>query len=26
VIWKKDGETWKLHRDMWTTSIAPKQP
>jgi ketosteroid isomerase-like protein len=26
VIWKKDGETWKLHRDIWTTSVAPKQP
>jgi uncharacterized protein (TIGR02246 family) len=26
VIWKKDGETWKIHRDIWTTSVAPKQP
>jgi uncharacterized protein (TIGR02246 family) len=20
VIWKKDGDAWKLHRDIWTTS------
>ncbi len=20
VIWKNDGGTWKLHRDIWTTS------
>ena len=20
VVWKKDGGTWKLHRDIWTTS------
>ena len=26
VIWKKEGSSWKLHRDIWTTSIAPKQP
>lgn len=26
VIWKKDGRTWKLHRDIWTTSVAPKRP
>jgi uncharacterized protein (TIGR02246 family) len=23
VIWKKDGTSWKLHRDIWTTSVAP---
>lgn len=22
VIWKKDG-TWKLHRDIWTSSVTP---
>ncbi len=22
VIWKDDGGTWKLHRDIWNTSIA----
>jgi uncharacterized protein (TIGR02246 family) len=22
VIWKKEGPTWKLHRDIWTTSVA----
>jgi uncharacterized protein (TIGR02246 family) len=25
VIWKKDGGSWKLHRDIWTTSIVPTQ-
>jgi uncharacterized protein (TIGR02246 family) len=20
VVWKNDGATWKLHRDIWTTS------
>ena len=20
VVWKNDGGTWKLHRDIWTTS------
>jgi ketosteroid isomerase-like protein len=24
VIWKKDGGTWKLHRDIWTTSPPAK--
>lgn len=23
VIWKKDGASWKLHRDIWTTSVVP---
>ena len=23
VIWKKEDASWKLHRDMWTTSVAP---
>jgi len=22
VIWKNDGGTWKLHRDIWTSSVA----
>jgi ketosteroid isomerase-like protein len=22
VIWKKEGASWKLHRDIWTTSVA----
>ncbi len=26
VIWKKEGATWKLHRDIWTTSVAPTKP
>jgi uncharacterized protein (TIGR02246 family) len=26
VIWKKEGSRWKIHRDIWTTSIAPEQP
>jgi uncharacterized protein (TIGR02246 family) len=26
VIWKKDGKTWKLHRDIWTTSVLPSLP
>jgi uncharacterized protein (TIGR02246 family) len=21
VIWKNDGGTWKLHRDIWTSSV-----
>ena len=20
VVWKNDGGSWKLHRDIWTTS------
>ena len=23
VIWKKEGGAWKLHRDIWTTSVMP---
>jgi uncharacterized protein (TIGR02246 family) len=23
VVWKREGDTWKLHRDIWTTSVAP---
>jgi uncharacterized protein (TIGR02246 family) len=23
VIWKQEGASWKLHRDIWTTSVAP---
>jgi hypothetical protein len=23
VIWKKEGSSWKLHRDIWTTSVVP---
>jgi len=26
VIWKKDGDTWKLHRDIWTSSVVPATP
>ena len=25
VIWKKVGPSWKLHRDIWTTSAVPVQ-
>ena len=25
VIWKKEGNSWKLHRDMWNSSVAPAQ-
>ena len=25
VIWQKEGDSWKLHRDIWATSIAPAQ-
>jgi uncharacterized protein (TIGR02246 family) len=25
VIWKKVGPSWKLHRDIWTTSVVPVQ-
>ena len=24
VIWKKEGGAFKLHRDIWTTSMPPK--
>jgi uncharacterized protein (TIGR02246 family) len=26
VIWKKEGGVWKLHRDIWTTSVAADAP
>lgn len=26
VIWRKDGDTWKLHRDLWNSSKAPPAP
>jgi uncharacterized protein (TIGR02246 family) len=22
VIWKREGDSWKLHRDIWTTSVV----
>ncbi|GAB3957825.1 hypothetical protein GCM10028805_51270 [Spirosoma harenae] len=22
VVWKQDGGVWKLHRDIWNTSVA----
>ena len=25
VIWKKEGGSWKLHRDIWTTSVVPAE-
>jgi ketosteroid isomerase-like protein len=25
VIWKKEATSWKLHRDIWTTSAVPAQ-
>lgn len=25
VIWKKERSSWKLHRDIWTTSVLPVQ-
>ena len=25
VIWKKKATSWKLHRDIWTTSVVPAQ-
>ena len=24
VIWKKDGTAWKLHRDIWNSSVPAK--
>lgn len=24
VVWKKEGGTWKLYRDIWNTSMAAK--
>jgi uncharacterized protein (TIGR02246 family) len=26
VIWKKVAGSWKLHRDIWTSSVAPAKP
>ncbi len=26
VIWRKEGASWKLHRDIWTTSVVPAKP
>jgi uncharacterized protein (TIGR02246 family) len=26
VIWKRDGGTWKLHRDIWNSSVPAPQP
>jgi uncharacterized protein (TIGR02246 family) len=23
VIWQRDGDDWKLHRDIWNTSTPP---
>ena len=23
VVWNKEGDAWKLHRDIWTTSVVP---
>jgi uncharacterized protein (TIGR02246 family) len=23
VVWKKEGGSWKLHRDIWTSSVVP---
>ena len=24
VVWKRDGGTWKLYRDIWNTNLPPK--
>jgi uncharacterized protein (TIGR02246 family) len=26
VIWKRDGGQWKLHRDIWNSSLPAVQP
>ena len=26
VVWKKVGDVWKLHRDIFNTSVAPAAP
>lgn len=26
VIWKQEGGRWKLHRDIWTSSMPPAKP
>ena len=26
VIWKNVAGSWKLHRDIWTSSVAPAKP
>lgn len=25
VVWKREGEQWKLHRDIWSSDTAPGQ-
>lgn len=25
VVWKNDGDNWKLHRDIWNTSLPPAE-
>lgn len=25
VIWRRVGDTWKLHRDIWASSVVPAQ-
>ena len=26
VIWKMEGDSWKLHRDIWNSSVVPAGP
>jgi ketosteroid isomerase-like protein len=26
VIWKKEGDSWKIHRDIFNSSVAPITP
>jgi ketosteroid isomerase-like protein len=25
VIWKQEGGRWKLHQDIWNSSLAPPE-
>jgi ketosteroid isomerase-like protein len=25
-LWQRDGDTWRLHRDLWNSSLAPPAP
>jgi uncharacterized protein (TIGR02246 family) len=26
VVWKREDDSWKLYRDIWTTSVVPTEP
>lgn len=26
VYWRKDGDTWRMYRDIWNSDVQPEQP